>query len=86
MEVTESFSSFIMGPFDAGFIIIVDVEGRGKKMGEMEIMENVGNMLERFDTFISGINFRFCGATSGDALTFGYPVEWAPHPDDETGY
>ena len=70
--MAESFSSFIVRPFDASFIIIVDVEGRGKKMGEMEVLEDVGNVLEGFDTFISCINFRFCRATDGNALTFGY--------------
>ena len=54
-------------------------------MGEMEVLEDVGNVLEGFNTFISGINFRFCRATGGNALTLGYPMKWAPHPDDETG-
>ena len=33
LKMSESCSSFVVGPFDTCFIVIVDVKGRGKNMG-----------------------------------------------------
>ena len=81
LDVTEAFSGEVARPENTGVIIIVDCSGRGHELRfKVQLLENMTEKNESFNTLISGIDFRFCTASGGDCLAFGNPVEGSKEP------
>eukprot|EP00957_Ditylum_brightwellii_P132544 10107962-Ditylum_brightwellii.AAC.1 len=85
LNMTEAFSQQIGGPIDTGTIVIENWYGIRKKGGlEVEVINDVGDMLKGFDTFISSIDFSFTETVGCDGLTMTMPVDGTVGPKEET--
>ena len=78
LDMSKAFSRFGVGPVDAGVIIVVEWSGRGHEGGlKVEIVKDVRDMKEGFDTLVGGINFGFSRGAGRDGLAFGLPMDGA---------